>query len=155
MMIMHWQILNCSPNRRKRSRCQEAWEILHVTSSASKAGKVKFEYSSFPLFYPRGWAAPLRGITPIALLERFVVYCSSELIISGRTSGRGPDGTGNCSGCYATWKKGLGRFNCPDAFNSLSSTWVVETVRHGSMSWWQAWVLLPMQFKTHFAVGRC
>ena len=33
-------------------------------------------------FYPRGCAAPLRGITPIAALERFVAYCSCEQIIS-------------------------------------------------------------------------
>ena len=30
---------------------------------------VKFE--QIPLFYPRGWAAPLRRISPIATLERF------------------------------------------------------------------------------------
>ena len=52
-----------------------------------------------PLFYPRGGAAPLQGIPPIATLERFVVYCPSELIISGRAPGRGPEGTGNCSSC--------------------------------------------------------
>ena len=46
----------------------------------------------YPLVLP---AAPLRGITPIATLERFVLYCSSELIISGRAPGRGPEGTGN------------------------------------------------------------
>ena len=59
---------------------------------------VKFE--QIPFFYPRGCAAPLREITPIATLERFVVYCSSELIISGSAPGRGPEGTGNCSRCY-------------------------------------------------------
>ena len=53
-----------------------------------------------PLFYPRGCAAPPRGITLIATLERFV-YCSSELVISGRAPGRSPEGTGNCSSCYA------------------------------------------------------
>ena len=37
---------------------------------------VKFE--QIPLFYPRGCAAPLRGIAAIATLERFVVYCSCE-----------------------------------------------------------------------------
>ena len=37
----------------------------------------------------------MRG--PIAILERFVVYCSCWLIISGRAPGRGPEGTGNCS----------------------------------------------------------
>ena len=40
------------------------------------------------MFYPRGCAAQLRGITPIATLERFVVYHSSELIISGRAPQR-------------------------------------------------------------------
>ena len=68
-----------------------------------------------PLFYPRGCAAPLRGITPIATLERFVVYCSSELIISGRASGRGPEGTvtGNCqcSSCYAELESRSSRLN--------------------------------------------
>ena len=67
---------------------------------------VKFE--QIPLFYPRGRAAPLRGITPIATLERFVVYCSSELIISGPPPGRGPEGTGNCSSCYAGFEKNTG-----------------------------------------------
>ena len=43
-------------------------------------------------------AAPLRGITPIATLERFVVFYSSELIMSGRAPQRAP---GNCSSCYA------------------------------------------------------
>ena len=52
-----------------------------------------------PLVYPRGCAAPPRGITLIATLERFV-YCSSELVISGRAPGRSPEGTGNCSSCY-------------------------------------------------------
>ena len=45
-------------------------------------------------FYPRGCAAPLRGIATIATLEKFVLYCSSELIISIRAPGRGPEGTG-------------------------------------------------------------
>ena len=36
------------------------------------------------LCYPRGRAVPLRGISPIATLERFVVYRSWELNISGR-----------------------------------------------------------------------
>ena len=49
------------------------------------------------MFYPRGCAAPLREIAAIATLERFVVYCSLELIISGRAPGRGPEGTGNCT----------------------------------------------------------
>ena len=47
---------------------------------------VKFE--QFPLFYPCGWAAPLRGIAPMiaaVALVRFV------LIISGRAPGRGPE----------------------------------------------------------------
>ena len=39
------------------------------------------------LFYPRGCAAPLRGIAPIATLERFVVYCSCEQIISAAPRG--------------------------------------------------------------------
>ena len=59
---------------------------------------VKFE--QIPLFYPHGCAAPQRGIALIVTLERFVVYFSSELIISGRAPGRGPEGTGNCSSCY-------------------------------------------------------
>ena len=37
---------------------------------------VKFE--QIPLLFPRGCAAPLRGISAIATLERFVVYCSCE-----------------------------------------------------------------------------
>ena len=40
------------------------------------------------------------ALAAIATLERFVVYCSSELIISGRAPGHGPEGTGNCSSCY-------------------------------------------------------
>ena len=60
---------------------------------------VKFE--QIPLFYPRGCATTLRGIA----LERFVAYCSSELIISGRALGRGPEGTGDCSSCYALPKR--------------------------------------------------
>ena len=32
-----------------------------------------------------------------SLTRGFVVYCSSELIMSGRASGRGPEGTGNCA----------------------------------------------------------
>ena len=60
-----------------------------------RAASVKFE--QIPLSYPRGCAAPLRGIAHIATLERFVVYCS---IISGRDPGRGPESMGNCSSCY-------------------------------------------------------
>ena len=52
-------------------------------------------------------AAPLRGIAAIATLERFVVYCSSELIISGRAPGHGPEGTGSCSSCYASGPSSL------------------------------------------------
>ena len=37
--------------------------------------KTCFGPAHIPLFYPRGCAAPLRGSTPIATLERFVVYC--------------------------------------------------------------------------------
>ena len=59
---------------------------------------LKFE--QIPLFYPRGSAAPLQGIAAIATLERFVLYCSSELIISGSTPVSGPEGMGNCSSCY-------------------------------------------------------
>ena len=50
------------------------------------------------MFYPRGCAAPQRGIEPMATLETFVLC--SELIISGRAPGRGPESTGNCSSCY-------------------------------------------------------
>ena len=45
-------------------------------------------------------AGPQPGITLIATLERFVVYRSWELIISGRAPGCGPEGTGYCSSCY-------------------------------------------------------
>ena len=55
-----------------------------------------------PLFYPRGCAAPLRGIAAVATLERFVVYCSCKRIISGRAPVRGHEGTGSCSSCYGT-----------------------------------------------------
>ena len=41
------------------------------TVTASAAGDVT------TLFYPRGCAAPLRGITPIATLERF--YCEQKM----------------------------------------------------------------------------
>ena len=64
--------------------------------TSTEPGRVKFE--QIPLFYPRGCAAPLRGITPIATLERFVVYFTSELIISGRAPGRGPEGCSNFTG---------------------------------------------------------
>ena len=64
------------------------------------------KHEQIPLFYPRGWAAPLRGLAPIAILKRFVLYCSSELIILGQVAmghapGHGSEGTGNCSSCYA------------------------------------------------------
>ena len=62
------------------------------------SASVKFE--QITLFYPRGCAVPLRRIAPIALLERFVVYCSCKQIISGRAPGCGPEGTGNRSRCY-------------------------------------------------------
>ena len=52
-----------------------------------------------PLFYPRDRGAPLRGIAPIATLERFIVYGLCKQIISGRAPGRGPEGTENCSSC--------------------------------------------------------
>ena len=58
---------------------------------------VKFE--QIPLFYPRRCAGPLRRSVTISTLERFVVYCSCKQIISGRVSGRGPEGTGSCSSC--------------------------------------------------------
>ena len=74
-----------------------------------------------PLFYPRGGAAPLQGIPPIATLERFVVYCPSELIISGRAPGRGPEGTGNCSSCSITCSRGASV--CPDVI----ALWRVHT----------------------------
>ena len=64
--------------------------------------KKKFE--QIPLFYPRGYAVPQRGIAAIAILERFVDYYLSDLITSGRAPGRGPEGTGNCSSCYANSK---------------------------------------------------
>ena len=47
--------------------------------------RVKFE--QIPLFYQRCCAAQLRGIKPIATLERFVVYCSCEQIISAAPPG--------------------------------------------------------------------
>ena len=43
--------------------------------------------STPPLLYPRGSAAPLPGIAPIATLERFVLYCSCEQIISAAPAG--------------------------------------------------------------------
>ena len=55
-----------------------------VTSLSLGGWPAKFE--QIPLFYldPRGGAAPLRGIAPIATLERFVVYCSAcKQVISG------------------------------------------------------------------------
>ena len=64
----------------------------NLKASSFTASKSGFKYKLFvvkfeqiPLFYPRGWAwaAPLRGITPIATLERFVVYCSCWPIILG------------------------------------------------------------------------
>ena len=72
--------------------------ISFMNSNMNSGVPVKFE--QIPFFYPRGCAAPLRGITPIAALERFVVYCSSELIISGSAPGRCQEGTGNCSSFY-------------------------------------------------------
>ena len=65
----------------------------HVTKNL-KTWPVKFE--QIPLYYPCGCAAPQCRIAPIATLERFVVYCSSELIISGHAPGRGQEGTS----CY-------------------------------------------------------
>ena len=75
-----------------------------LRNSLSISASVKFE--QIPMFYPRGCAAPLRRIEPIATLERFVVYCSLELIISGRAPGRGPEGTGKCSSCYGLCQYG-------------------------------------------------
>ena len=63
-----------------------SFAIWTVPTNLSKKKKIE----NIPLFYPRGCAAPLRGIAPIATLERFVVYCSSELIISARPPGAGP-----------------------------------------------------------------
>ena len=37
-------------------------------------GRVDSDLEANPLFYPRGCAAPLQGIAPIAALERFVVF---------------------------------------------------------------------------------
>ena len=51
----------------------------------SSLASAKFE--QIPLFYSRGLAAPLRGIAPISTLERFVVYCSCEQIISAAPGG--------------------------------------------------------------------
>ena len=44
---------------------------------------IKFE--QIPVFYPRGCAAPAQGISPIAKLERFVVY---YLLTQTRTTGK-------------------------------------------------------------------
>ena len=54
------------------------------------------EFKQIPLFYPRGCAAPLRGIAAIATLERFcclLLVSSSELIIRPRPRAR-PRGHG-------------------------------------------------------------
>ena len=75
----------------------QLWRAINNKPSLAWA-RAKFE--QIPLFYQRCCVAPLRGSTPIAALERFVVYFLSELIISGSTPGRCPEGTGNCSSCY-------------------------------------------------------
>ena len=85
----------------KKSRLADA------DARGNSPDNVKFEH--FPLFYPHGCAAPLPGIAAIATLERFGVYCSSELIISGRAPGRGAEGTGNC--CYGSRVAGLAAVN--------------------------------------------
>ena len=53
---------------------EDQTEVVIRTSNL----QVSSESESIPLFYPRGCAAPQRGIAPIATLERFVVYCSYE-----------------------------------------------------------------------------
>ena len=69
---------------RPRARRRGHWELLNLLwmsradSERAWASVVKFE--QIPLFYPRGWAAPLLGmIAPLTILERFV-YSSWELI---------------------------------------------------------------------------
>ena len=69
------------------------------SGSVSESTHSWCQFEQIPLFHPRGWAAQLRGFTPIATLERFAVYCSCEDYIV-RAPGRGPEGTGNCSSCY-------------------------------------------------------
>ena len=86
----------------RRQPLRQPQPLLHSVSAPSPTRALRDERASasvnfeqIPLFYPRGCTAPLRGIAAIATLERFVVYYSSELIISGRAPGRGPEGTGN------------------------------------------------------------
>ena len=55
--------------------------FINLHDSEFGCTKVPDDWPRIPLFYPRGSAAPLRGISPIATLERFVVYCSLEPII--------------------------------------------------------------------------
>ena len=52
---------------------------------------IKFE--QIPVFYPRGCAAPAQGISPIAKLERFVVY---YLLTQTRTTGKLDSTAGGC-----------------------------------------------------------
>ena len=58
------------------------------------------KFDQIPLFDPRGGAAPLRGIAPIATLERFVSLLLVRADYICRAPGRGPEGKGNCSSCY-------------------------------------------------------
>ena len=81
-MFCRLRTLSCSqPNFQARSRRGKQGLITLIFCPCS----VKFEQN--PLFYPRGCAAPLRGITPIATLERFVVYCPCEQNISAAPPG--------------------------------------------------------------------
>ena len=61
-----------------------------------------FEYRPHWQYMPpsiSSWLGLRGAARPTATLGRFVVYYSSDLIISGRAPGRGPEGTGNCSSC--------------------------------------------------------
>ena len=73
-----------------------AWQCFFLTRATCK----KLWHKSYTLGHCLGnsispcstRAAPLRGIAAIATLERFVVYCLSELIISGSAPGRWAQG---------------------------------------------------------------
>ena len=100
--------------------------------------------TQIPLFYRLGYAAPLRGLAPIASLERLVVYRSWELIVPparprarpslGRVEllkllrsdsaarGRGPEGMENYSSCYARTARPVSRLAAGRGINGHSHT---------------------------------
>ena len=79
--ILDWE------SRLVESLLQGGFQIDPELERHHDCSKPSVKFEQFPLPYPRSCAAPLQGIAPIATLERFVIYCSCEQIISAAPPG--------------------------------------------------------------------